>query len=230
MAGKARVEVLNKQLEAANANLVAARLTVDGSGNVLALYRAQAANPLELVAARNAATSQIMVAEMGLAVAQADRAITERGPQAEAVAVAQARVKAAEANLKLVQAQAKRATISSPMTGRVVDRQIHVGETARPGVPLLILADMGELELTVYVPMRLLQSVHLGQAGVVRLPSLAGKKFDARISYIAPEAEFKPANIYNGQDRSEMVFSVRLSVPNASGVLRAGLPADVMLQ
>ncbi len=51
-----------------------------------------------------------------------------------------------------------------------------------------------------------------------------------KVEYIAPEAEFKPANVYNSQERSELVFSMRVQVDNSSGELKAGLPADVTLQ
>ncbi len=64
----------------------------------------------------------------------------------------------------------------------------------------------------------------------MRLPSLPGKTFTGKIDYIASEAEFKPANIYNSQERSELVFSVRVKVDNTGGELKAGLPADASLQ
>ncbi|MGB8646985.1 MAG: efflux RND transporter periplasmic adaptor subunit [Anaerolineae bacterium] len=230
MGGKARLEILNKQAEATQSSRRTAQLTVEGSQKVVDLYRVIIQNPLDLVAAQHGAANQVKVAQAGLRVAQAEQDIARRGAQPEAVVLAQTRLSAAQASLKLVQAQAGRTSISSPIAGRVIDRQINAGETARPGVPLLTLADPRELELTLYVPVRLLSAVHLGQSGVLHVPSISGKTFDAQVTYIAPEAEFKPANIYNSQDRSEMVFAVRLTIPNASDELKAGLPADVTLQ
>jgi HlyD family secretion protein len=71
-----------------------------------------------------------------------------------------------------------------------------------------------------------LGALRVGQAATVRVPSLPGKSFNGKVTYIAPESEFKPANIYNSQERSEMVFAVRITVPNPDGALKAGLPAD----
>jgi HlyD family secretion protein len=169
------------------------------------------------------------VAEAGLKVAQAELKVVERAPQTEAVALAQAKLNAAQANLKLVQAQAKRYVIASPIDGVVADRTIEPGETTRAGSPVLTLAQTTDLQMTLYVPIRNLKAVRVGQTAEVRLPSLPGKTFAGKVTYIASESEFKPANLYNAQERSEVVFSVRVTVDNP-GDLKAGLPADATLK
>jgi len=228
--GKARLAVLQKQAESAQAGLVAAQANATGSRQVLDLYQALVANPLDLVAAQHAAANQVKVAAAGLQVAQAALDIAQRAPQAEAVALAQAKLDAARANRDLAQAQAQHFAIASPLDGSIIARNIEPGETAQPGVPLLTVADTSELEITLYVPIRQLPALHVGQAVTVRLPSLTGKTFAGKLDYVASAAEFKPANVYNSQDRSEMVFQVHVKVPNPNGTLKAGLPADVTFQ
>jgi multidrug resistance efflux pump len=227
-AGKIQLGVLQRQQQAAQATRDAAQATLEGSQRVVALYGQILNNPLELIAAQHAAEGQVQTAQAGLKVAQAELEIVRRAPQAEAVALAQARLRAAQANLGLVQAQANRFAIASPASGTIVDRSVEVGETVRPGSPLLTLADTRELELTVFVPLHSLGALHVGQAVVVRLPSLPGKTFTGKVTFIAPESEFKPANLYNSQERSELVFQARVSVPNPTGELKAGLPADAI--
>jgi Multidrug resistance efflux pump len=228
--GKTRLAILQYQREGAQANLLAARTTSSGTQRVIELYRQMLAQPLELIAAQHAAAFQVQVAEAGLNVAQAELAIAQRGPQKEAVALAEAKLRAARASLEIVQAQLKRTKITSPMDAQVVGRNVEPGETVRPGVPLIVLADPRELEMTIYVPIRSMGTIKEGQTGALKLPSIPGKSFTAKVTYIAPEAEFKPANIYNSQERSEMVFAVRVSVPNLNKELKAGLPADVTFQ
>jgi HlyD family secretion protein len=228
--GKTRLAMLQRQRESAQANLLAAQTTLSGTQRVVELYRQMLAQPLELIAAQHAAAFQVQVAEAGLNVAQAELAIAQRGPQKEAVALAEAKLRAARASLEIVQAQLNRAKITSPMDAQVVGRNVEPGETVRPGVPLIVLADPRELEMTIYVPIRSMGTLKVGQTGTLRLPSIPGKSFTAKVTYIAPEAEFKPANIYNSQERSEMVFAVRVTIPNPSGELKAGLPADVTFQ
>jgi len=129
--------------------------------------------------------------------------------------------------LKITQAQAKRYALTSPVAGTVIGKDVEPGETVRAGVPLLTIADPRELEMTVYVPIRNIGAVKAGESVKLTLPSLPGKTFSGKVTYVAPEAEFKPANLYNTQERSELVFAVRVAISNASGELKAGLPGDI---
>ncbi len=45
--------------------------------------------------------------------------------------------------------------------------------------------------------------------------------------FIATEAEFTPSNIETKEQRVKLVYEVRLSVEDASGVLKPGMPVDV---
>jgi HlyD family secretion protein len=81
--------------------------------------------------------------------------------------------------------------------------------------------------MTVYVPIRNVGAIKPGQTVSLGVPSLPGKNYLARVSFISPNAEFKPANIYNSKERSEIVFAVRVTVQNPNNELKAGLPADV---
>ncbi|MEW5718599.1 MAG: HlyD family efflux transporter periplasmic adaptor subunit [Chloroflexota bacterium] len=227
MTGKAQTAMLQKQQQAAQAGLSAAQATAQGHERVVALYRALIANPLELIAAKNSAANQVKIADAGKKIAQAELAIAQRGAQKEAVALAEAKLRAAQANLKIAQAQAKRYIVASPVAGTVTGKSVAPGETVRAGAPLLTVADTSELEMTVYVPIRNITSVKVGQSVELTLPSLPGKIFSGKVAYVASEAEFKPANLYNTQERSEIVFAVRVTIPNASGELKAGLPGDV---
>ncbi len=225
-AGQVQLAMLSKQRDAATANLSAAQANLQGSQQTLAIYQQMLDQPLELIAAQHAAAGQVAAAQAGLQVAQAALAIVRRAPQPEAVALAQARLHTAQANLALIQAQAKRFTITSPLAGTVVGRSVEVGETTVPGSTLLTIADTRELDLNLFVPIHNLGALHVGQSATVSVPSLPGKTFTGKLTYIAPQSEFQPANIYNSQDRSEMVFEVRVTVPNPNGDLKAGLPAD----
>ncbi|MBI5032066.1 MAG: HlyD family efflux transporter periplasmic adaptor subunit [Chloroflexi bacterium] len=226
--GKLRYAILQKQQQAAEAGLVAAQATLDGNQRVVALYKQMIDNPLELIAAQHGAANQVKTAEAGIAVAQADLVIAKRGPQKEAVALAEAKLRAAQANLRIAQAQVNRFTITSPIAGQIIDRNIEPGETVRAGMPLITIADARELEMTVYVPIRNVGAIKPGQMIYgLYVPSIPTADFVAKVSFISPEAEFKPANIYNSKERSEMVFAVRVTVQNGDNLLKAGLPADV---
>ncbi len=228
MSGKTALAILQAQQQAAEAGLSAAQANASGNQRVLDLYRAQHSQPLELLAAQHHAASQVEIAKAGIQVAQAELEMAQREPQKQAVALAQAKLRAAQTALQIAQAQAKRYTLTSPLNATVIARTVEPGETVRAGAPLLTLADTRELELTVYVPIRNIGTIQVGQGATIRVPSLPGKNFVAQVKYIAPEAEFQPANIYNSKERSEMVFTVRVTVANPNSELKAGLPADVI--
>ncbi len=229
VSGKAKYGALLKQQAGAEATLKAAQADQAGSQRIVDLYHAAIQNPLELQAAQHSAANDVQLAQASLSIAQAELQIVTRVPQAEAVALANARFSAAQANLHLLQAQAKRYTLASPLDGTILDRSVEPGETAPLAKALLTIADTRELEMTLYAPIRNLPSVRVGQSVSIRVPSLPSTGLAGKVTYIAQEAEFKPANIYNSQERSEMVFAVKVSVHN-DGRLKAGLPADAVFQ
>jgi HlyD family secretion protein len=47
------------------------------------------------------------------------------------------------------------------------------------------------------------------------------------VAWIASEAEFTPTPIQTRDERGNLVYAVKLRVPNADGALKIGMPADV---
>jgi HlyD family secretion protein len=47
--------------------------------------------------------------------------------------------------------------------------------------------------------------------------------------YISPNAEFTPKNVQTKEERTKLVFGVKIEVENPDGVLKPGLPADARL-
>jgi membrane fusion protein YbhG len=46
------------------------------------------------------------------------------------------------------------------------------------------------------------------------------------VSYISSKAEFTPRNVQTAEDRSKLVYRIKISVPNTSGVLKVGMPVE----
>jgi HlyD family secretion protein len=49
------------------------------------------------------------------------------------------------------------------------------------------------------------------------------------VSYISPKAEFTPRNVQTAEERSKLVYRVRVSVKNSDGVLKQGMPIEAVL-
>lgn len=224
-------QMLERQATAAQANIEAAQAQLDGLRRTVALLQKLLANPLALQAQVHAAEQQVHLAEAALALAEAEAEAAAEPPSPETVAVAAAQVQAAEAALALARWPGERLMVLAPAAGRVQQRLIGPGETVEAGRPLITIADSSELKARVYVALADLGRVHLGQtlAAEIILAADERQRADATVTYIAPEAQFRPGNILNPDDRGDMVFLVELSIANRDERLKAGMPVDVLL-
>lgn len=151
--------------------------------------------------------------------------------QAEAaVRQAQAAVSQAEANLALLDAQIRKLTIISPVDGILLTRSIQPGEVVSPGSVALILANLSDLTLTVYIPEDRYGEVALGQTVSVTVDSFPGETFSATVVHISNRAEFTPRNVQTVEGRKTTVFAIKLCLDDPQGKLKPGMPADVTFQ
>ena len=121
------------------------------------------------------------------------------------------------------------ATVHAPTQGIVVGRYYEVGEIVPPGGVLAKIADMSEMWLKVYVTADQLGLISIGQQALVRAEGSAQHDFEGKISNIAAEAEFTPKNVQTSEERADLVYAVKITVPNPEGVLKIGMPVDVVL-
>jgi HlyD family secretion protein len=78
----------------------------------------------------------------------------------------------------------------------------------------------------IYVNDEELGKVKLNGAADVVIDTYPDKSFPGHVVYISPIAEFTPKNVQTKEDRTKLVFGVKLEVENPSGILKAGMPAD----
>jgi HlyD family secretion protein len=148
----------------------------------------------------------------------------------EEVQAAQARVDQARAAVQLLEMSIADAELIAPRDGLVTERLVEPGELVAPGTTLLVLADLARVELEVFVSEPDLSRVSLGQPVSVRIDGPPPNSFSGRISRIASEAEFTPKNIQTRQERVKLVYGVKIQIENPQGILKAGMPADAVLQ
>ena len=219
-----------KQVEAAQANVQAAEVALKGTQVQLEHLLAMKEKPLVLNAQVNGAWAEYQAAQAAVEMAQAGLEALEAGPTEEEVAVAQAEVTRAEAALGVLEVQLEKLTLRSPTAGLVTGRMVQVGEMAVPGTSLITVADLDEVTLTVYIPEDEIGRVKVGQAVEVGVDSFPGKVFEGQVSYIASQAEFTPKNVQTEKERVNMVFAVKVKVPNPEHELKPGMPADAVIK
>jgi HlyD family secretion protein len=63
----------------------------------------------------------------------------------------------------------------------------------------------------------------------VYVDAYPGRPFPARVSYIADKSEFTPKNVQTQEERAKLVYRVKVELSNPDGVLKPGMPADVVI-
>ncbi len=221
--------VLNFMATAAEEAVQEAQLQLAGAQRHLENLIAMRDNPVAAKAAVNAAEGQYRVAEAAVDVAQAALDTLRAGAMPEEIAVARAKVHQAQASLATLDAQLAQTIIKSPLNGVVSSRVAHEGEIATPGATLMTVADLDQVTLTIYVPENRINMVALGQSVDVKVDSFPDEVFQGEITYIARRAEFTPKNVQTKEERVNMVFAVKVHIPNADHRLKPGMPADAIL-
>jgi len=225
---KTRRAMYDQQVAAAQASLAAAQAQESGARAVLAQLLAIRAQPVSLDAAVHRAEGDVAKAEAALGVARATLAQVQAPAQPEAVAVAQAKVAQAEAALAQINVSMEKLKIASPSAGTVTVQGIHSGEVAQPGASLFTVADLSRLKLVVYVPTNQIGWVQLGMSTEVTVDAYPGRTFAGKVVHIADQAEFTPKNVQTQEERVSTVFAVEISLDNAGGLLKPGMPADAV--
>jgi HlyD family secretion protein len=121
--------------------------------------------------------------------------------------------------------------IKAPITGTVLKKYIEPNELAFQGKPLFKMADLTNMFIKVYITEDMLSSVKLNQNVEIRIDAQKGeeKKFNGKVSWISPKAEFTPKMIQTKNERVNLVYAVKISFTN-DGSAKIGMPGDVVFK
>lgn len=122
-----------------------------------------------------------------------------------------------------------RATLRNPVKGTVLARYAMQGEIIQPGLPLYRIANLDTLTLRVYVNESQLSAFRLGDRVEVHVDAPTGgvATLTGQITWVSPRAEFTPTPVQTREDRTDLVYAVKVRVPNVNGALKIGMPGDV---
>lgn len=183
------------------------------------------------------ARGQVFVAQQRYDAAQSALLALQTGVNAPAVVnaareldKAKSALAQAEASLALIDAQIAKLTVNAPMSGVVLTRNVEPGEFVQPGATTLTLGNINEMTITVYIPENHYGEISLGQSATLTVDSFPDVTFDAAVIQIADKAEFTPRNVQTVEGRSSTVFAIKLSVQDPDGMLKIGMPADVVFK
>ncbi|MBM3770390.1 MAG: HlyD family efflux transporter periplasmic adaptor subunit [Acidimicrobiia bacterium] len=212
---------------AADADLVSAQVDVDRFESLLASNSGSRKQRDDAAARRNVARGRVQAAKDRAAAADAVVARLKVGARPEEIAWAEARVAAADAQIRIFEKAIADATLTSPIAGVVTTVVADAGETVAPRAPLVVITDLDHAWANVYVDEPAVPRLKLGQSAT--LYTDGGLSMTGTVSYVSPRAEFTPRNVQTAQDRSQLVYRLKIAVDNTAGVLKSGMPVEAEL-
>jgi HlyD family secretion protein len=136
----------------------------------------------------------------------------------------------AAAQRDLLKKKVRDCAVTAPSNGTVTLRGVEPGEFVGIGMNVLRITELERVKLTIYVNEADVGRIALGQEASVTIDAFGeSKKFNGRVVYVSPTAEFTPKNVQTREERSKLVFGVKIEIENPDGHLKPGLPADARI-
>ncbi len=158
------------------------------------------------------------------AVNTRDKAVSQISVDSSKLRQAEAQVAQNEASLKQLEEQLSYTTVTSPMDGTILSRDVEIGDAVSS---ILVLGSTATLVMTigdinqVYVQGKVDESdigrVYLGQAARIKVESFKDKTFLGKVTKIAPLGVEKD---------NVTTFEVRVSIDNPGGELKTNMTAN----
>jgi HlyD family secretion protein len=126
---------------------------------------------------------------------------------------AQKSVDAAKAEVAHVQSRIADMTLHSTVEGRVLYRLAEEGEVLGNGGKVLTLVNLGDVYMEIYLPAQDAVKVKIGADARIVLDIAPEYAARAKVSFVAPEAQFTPKQVETRSERDKLMFRVKLSVP-----------------
>ena len=123
----------------------------------------------------------------------------------------------------------RRSRVTNPVAGTVLATYARAGEFLQPGQPLYKIANLDSMVLRAYVAETQLAHVRLGAPAQVSVDVGPGQRrvLPGRVTWVSSSAEFTPTPIQTREERADLVYAVKIDVPNTGGIAKIGMPADV---
>src|SRR5271166_3560196 len=180
----------------------------------VALERAKAAAERlrPLLARREVSEQQAFEAELAVTSARLLQQTAEAqlhamliGPRPEAVAEAEARITVADGAVAFSKAHLDFHTIRAPIDGVLDSLTCHPGQTIAIGTPIGEVVDTRQIFVSVYLPARSAQAVHVGQKALVRIvesrPESSGEAasgdagLEGKVNFVGRLADVQTGNL-----------------------------------
>jgi HlyD family secretion protein len=228
---EAQVAGASADVAAAQSDLAAAETDLQRFEKLLASNSGSQKQRDDAATRRDMARDRLRAARARETGAREGVARLRAGSRREEIEAARARVAGVDAQIATLEKSKSDATVIAPIAGIVTERLLDAGEIASPRAPIAVLADLDHAWAEVFVDEPMIPRIKLGQAATVYTDA-GGPGLPGKVSYVASKAEFTPRNVQTAEDRSKLVYRVKIAVDNSKGILKQGMPveAEIPLQ
>ncbi len=223
---EARATLLASEAAAQGAQATYERNQVDAEGPDLPFLRSTVERNRKLAADGLVSTAILDDADKAYQMALNKQVSAQRNVAVSRAEVARSKAQVAQSQAALESAEEdlRNSTITSPMDGLVLSRDVEVGDAVSSilvlGSQATLVMTLGDMS-TVYVLGKVDQAdigkVYLGQTARIVVESFKDKKFQGRVTKISPLGVEKD---------NVTTFEVRASIQNSTGELKANMSAN----
>jgi HlyD family secretion protein len=221
---QAQLQSSQNDVRAAQAELDSANADVERFENLLRVN----AGSVNAVTRRDIASARVRAAQDRAQAASDLVAKLKAGSRPQEIDGGRARVASADAQIATLRKSISDGVVISPVGGIVTSKLLDAGEMAAPHAPIAVITDLDHAWANVYVDDRTVPQLRIGQAATIITD--AGHRLNGTITFISPNAEFTPRNVQTAEERSKLVYRIKVTADNREGILKPGMPVEAELQ
>jgi HlyD family secretion protein len=174
---------------------------------------------------RDVAGQRVTAAQERTRAAREGASRMKSGARREEIEAARARLAAVDAQIATSEKALRDATVVAPVGGVITEKLVNVGELLAPRTPLVVITDLDHAWGEVFVDEPLVPRLTLGQSATL-FTDAGGPGLPGTVTFISPRAEFTPRNVQTAEERSRLVYRVKVSADNRNGMLKPGMPVE----
>ncbi len=163
--------------------------------------------------------AELKLKEIQTSLLEVKQSLNELGIQEESL-------KNQREHLKL---QIKDYTVTSPVTGFILERFVSSQETVFPGSAIADVLDLDSLFIETFLEEKELSRLELGQEVIILLDG-ESTEFKGEIINFGREAEFSPKYIISEKERKSLLFKVKIRIKENKEKFKLGMPVTVIFQ
>jgi len=225
---EAEVRAAETEAAAARAELEAAEADLQRFESLLAANAGSRKQRDDAKAQVDVLRERVRGADQHVQVARQALARLRAGARPQEIDAARARVAAADAQIAALEKAIKDASVASPVDGVVNEKLADRGELLAPRAPIVVVTDLDRAWANLFIPEPMVPRVALGQKATV-FTDAGGPGIPGTVTFVSSRAEFTPRNVQTADERSKLVYRIKVSVDNSRGVLKQGMPVDAEL-